>query len=458
MKILLSFLLSFLLISCSGFNVFNNSVTNSVINVLKGPVTTFPRGVSGSLNDTTIRKIKSQLDTLHTDSYSEWRAIAKEYFNNTYDSTLPDIICYIDKNSANNIKITLLHNDTANVTELFGEHYLWALIFSNYNLLSNQTIRTVKIDSSNSYPSDTSIAEIDKINKIISKNYLKTDSVITDSSEIDNLNTNNILSEQFKKFQQNNNELLQVDTLTHYNIKTRKLKAKIDTIIVKKTNITRLQTDSLQTDTATIQIDVLAYELGPRENSITGIINGLISLLLGGKSGGQSDYYQLASDSSQIQKINTVGYSDSLYVGLAKFKLSFNTENRIVIRPPKWAADSTFSFISYNFGNFESSHMGLSIGLDASFSDKFADSNRISPYLFFNYYLSRPEIPINNMSFSIVVGTNFLNGALFHQILVGGRYVYDSIYPVGLDFGANLSLAADNIRRFAFFVGIDYGL
>ncbi len=247
---------------------------------------TYTNGVTEKLTPERLLKLRNILNSLGTGGDNKWLALKKYYFGDPCDPALPNILCYIKKGSP--ALVSLVKGNEKNISELFGERYVWVVIFSDYDLTTKEKFNEKKTE-------------------IIKTTTWKTDSV-------------------------------NVTTQKEDSIKTEKW-----------------ELNSLIADTATIRIEVLDYEPGPREYSLSGIIKSLTSLVLGDKSGGISSPEQSLLDSTQLQKLKLVKFKskdDSIYVEIKMFKIEINTKNRIVIKSLVKDSTSNFQYIFFNFWKF----------------------------------------------------------------------------------------------------------
>lgn len=209
-----------------------------------------------------------------------------------------------------------------------------------------------------------------------------------------------------------------------------------------------------------VERDVLAYEPEPNVTILSGILQ-----LVAGKIV-ETDIRKVAtSDTSERLKLKKYkGGKDSIYVGMVGFPLVLDSKNRIVIWPTK--DNLGFQFVNYNFGNFESSWFGMSLGVGFK-ARQFTlsngklhtlglpDADVLQFDLFGNLYLSRPRLPVNSSSLAITFGTNLLPGTILRSAILGLRGGYGG---GGLILGVNWGAGSDNVRRIGLFVGLDYML
>jgi hypothetical protein len=303
---------------------------------------TYPSGFCSVLDLAKIQKLKKLMGVENPD----WGAVQKCYFNDIYDPELPDLICYIKKDSA---KIGLVKGNKI-VTELFGERFIWVMIFSEYELNSGKNSK----------------------------------------------------------------------------------------------------------DSATVDLNVLAYEHEPSESIILSILKTISSFIFSSNVGIELQKQAFKDSTININLSKNQYNGDSLYTWMGKIKIGLNTKNRIVIRPPDSHEEKNFLFIYHNFGNFEKSFFGVSLGVGSTIAKELTDSNRVNLFVYGHYYLYRSTLPVDNKSLSLVLGTNFITGTFLHNIILGLRC--GIFNPGGIIAGVNWVLLPDNVRRIRLFFGLDYRL
>jgi len=328
----------FIILICFVYN-------SSLIYSQNGKDQTYPNGYVPALDSISIKQLKDSMSAPNPD----WNNILKSHFKNIYDPALPDLICYIKEDTA----IIALVQGGEIKKELFGERFIWILIFSDYDLSGIRTYGTV-------------------------------------------------------------------------------------------------------------DLNVLAHQPEPSEYTIHGLLKTISSFIFG--SSIETGIRAQAFEDSTIN-IKLTKHSDkkiTIYTFMTKLEIGLNTKNRIVIRPPTKSAKKRFQFINYNFGNFEKSRFGVSLGFGVStgigsiLDDKLTDADRISLYVFGNYHFCRPRLPVDRKSFSVTLGTNFITGKFLQNIILGIRSGW--LNPVGIIFGVNWISVSDDSRKLHIFLGLDYRL
>lgn len=351
----------------------------------------YPHGASTKIDSNFVEKLKIELRKVNTD----WSKIKKDYFGDIYDAELPDLICYIDSNYIVRVGLT---KDSSDNPELFGERYIWLIIFSDRDLNEN--------------------------------------TVCIKNPDIDTLNKNR-------------------DSLLGHKVCEKLLcpKSCRSKEEVKKDSPTI-------NDSCTVNMDVLQYLEEPTEGTIQNILSILSKLTLGGnveKSKETKLYEDVPKTSIAFKKFGGTVDQNSIYIGMKKFKLGLNTKNRIVIRPPEHSKFNSIQYIDYNFGNYEQSRFGVSIGAGYTFSKMLSDSNKtIDLYINGLIYLWRPNLPVESKSLSISLGTNFVTDKFLNNIIIGLRYGLWS--SVGFTVGMNWIKELDDVKRVKLFLSLDYKL
>ena len=299
---------------------------------------TYPSGFCPALNCERIKELKKLLN----DKDPNFIAIKKTYFKNIYDPNLPDLICYIQKDTA---KLALVQNNKTR-TKLFGERFIWLIIFSDYDI----------------------------------KDHLD------------------------------------------------------------------------------VSLQVLAYQSEPRETTIRGILKIISSLIFKSaiEMGVQKDSTKDTSIKFTLTKNSCNG--DTLYTYMKRFDLGLNTKNRFVVSQTDKKDKKDFLFINHNFGNFEQSRFGASLGGGVTFLNNSQDSIKVNVYVFGHYYISRPTLPVKRNILSFTLGTNFVSGKFLSDIIVGFKYENPWFSPLGFVSGINFISQAKQIRVGHFFCGLDYRL
>lgn len=316
----------------------------------------YPQGVSRTLNS--LSRIDSLRKLL---CHQQWDSVKRVNFDETYDPQLPDLVCYMD--AKDNVTMGLVKGEKEE-QELWGEHKIWVLIFSD--------------------------KDINDIDGSLEKGGKK----VSDSAA-------------FK-----------------------------------------------------VERDVLAYEPEPN----VAILSGILQLVAGKIV--ETDIRKVAtSDTFEMLKLKKYkGGKDSIYVGMVGFPLVLDSKNRIVIWPTK--DNLLYQFVNYNFGNFESSWFGVSLGVGYAgrqltvykwrfHSLGLPSSDVLQFYLFGNRYLWRPRLPMNSSSLAITLGTNLLPGTILRSVILGLRGGYGG---GGLILGLDWGSGSDNVRRIGLFCGFDYML
>jgi hypothetical protein len=209
-------------------------------------------------------------------------------------------------------------------------------------------------------------------------------------------------------------------------------------------------------DSCTVNLDVLQYETDPSEGKIQGIVSAFSELILGKSPAEKSASTQGEPAPPASFKLKEYkGSKESLYIGMKKFKLGLNTRNRVVIKPAFNDNNAKFLFADYNFGNFEKSIFGASVGAGITIGRKDWDTlNIVDLYILGHLYLYRPRLPVSSFAVSLVIGTNFVNQKILNHIVFGAHINLWS--PVGVFCGANWLKDSDNKRIFKPLVGLDY--
>jgi len=314
----------------------------------------YPKGKSGIMSREKIIRLKTEMNRENPD----WALVKQIYFEQIYDPELPDLIIYIPKNG--NVKLGLVKG-SEEVTELFGERFMWVMVLCDENL---------------------------SINVPVKKGHRMKDS--TAWGEVD--------------------------------------------------------------------LNVLGYSPEPREGMIMGVLKTVVSFIIGSVAIVDKPDSKAYKDSTR--EMNLRGFTsdnESLYVFIDKFPIQLNTKMRVVIRPPDHSMKFNFQYINYNFGNYEKSRLGVSLGVGyTQFFCRPDSENILNLYAFGHFYLRRPTLPTNSRSWSIVLGTNFITAKFLNNVILGIRT--DMAGQGGFILGCNWFTDPEKVKRLGLFVGFDYVL
>jgi hypothetical protein len=211
-----------------------------------------------------------------------------------------------------------------------------------------------------------------------------------------------------------------------------------------------------------VRRESLQYEPEPSEYSISGLMN-LVAQVLAGTGVSSKAPPQSVKDSTLKMSLNRyVDGNDSIFVnsaGMSKFSLALSSVNRIVIAPKK--PNRTFRDIAVNFGNYEASHFGVSVGLGYTWGDDLVEKERVKFYLNGMFFLGRPTVPKSSFNLGLLIGTNLLKATFLSDVVfafrVGLPFSGQSAIVLGVNFGLADSVHSEK-RKGRPFIGIDYKL
>jgi len=458
--------------------------------------TLYPKGILPDFTKDKIKQLKKELDV----TSPNWNDIIKMYFDEIYDSQLPDLIIYINKG---NIAKQALLKEGKEVQELFGEQFIWVLFISDKNIpdtdnadLIKEVSKTIKTHIAGieniQLPTDKQ-AENDIKKAIESIKTLCNDILLQinylNKMTIDYANgaeTSNQFAEDIKKAIKS-----MLEDLTVNSVKQDKLKESIDNHVKSikelvnkaagtekeksdstdktakseisqkacgcKNTTTETKSEEKKSTTGTVDLNVLSYQSSPTEITVRGVIKILSSLIFGSSISDPSSDKELKDTIKSLKLTKHGEGNDVMFTWMSKFKVNINTKNRLVVRPPDDDKKYGFQAISYNFGNYDASYVGITLGLGIPLVDTCTTfKNTVDLYVFANLYLKRPTLPTDSFSLSLAIGTNFITTKLFSNIIAGFRVGLSS--PVGFVFGAQFSAKSETVTKVWPFIGFDYKL
>jgi hypothetical protein len=211
-----------------------------------------------------------------------------------------------------------------------------------------------------------------------------------------------------------------------------------------------------------VRRESLQYEPEPSEYSVSGLVTLVAQVLTGSGIGGKAQPQALKDSTVKMALYKYVDDGDSMFVNsasLAKFSLPLNSVSRIVVTPKK--PNHGFRNVAVNFGNYEASRLGASVGVGYTFGDEVIEKERVKFYLNGLFFLSRPTVPKSTFSLGLLAGTNLLKATFLSDIVLAVRLglfiTGQSAIVLGVNFG--LADSAENGKRKGRpFIGIDYKL
>jgi len=167
--------------------------------------------------------------------------------------------------------------------------------------------------------------------------------------------------------------------------------------------------------------EALQFQPEPGQYSLISIVNSAIAIFTGGKGtvAQNGTPSQLKDSSVSLGKIKTLidkNGKDRMFASMVGFDIAPNSKTRIVIEPNR---DTILNSITYTFGNYEQTRIYASLGVALNFpypgdtKNTAAMRKRIDTtssftkfYIFAGCYLMRPQLPVNPLNISLIVGTN----------------------------------------------------
>ncbi len=359
---------------------------------------TYPQGVN-TLNDVV---------ALRTDLTSgQWAKALERWYSGTHECDLVDMIVYID--GAGTARVGMARGvDTGHV--FFGQKSMWVLVISESSYIRDDTaLDTINFSRKNTVSiSDTT------------QPYDNTSGKVPTASPSD----------------ENNKRVETTDSTTSVTMKIRRYSFRV----------TR---------------EALQYERGSSESTAAGMLALLLQLISKSASGLPPTPDALRDSTVYLTlKPHYDSKRGIIYGGIAKFNLALNTYNRIVVSP---AQEGTFRSVQTHFGNYDNSPVSASVGVGITqpvrtpgFDPAHPDSGNAKLYIFGNWYLRSPRLPISPTSFAFTLGTNILAN-IFDDVIFGFRWG-PWFEPLGVIVGGNWKLWSDHVRRVGLFLGIDYPL